>query len=178
MSYSLRPHDCMQHARLSCPSLFPGVCWDSCPLSQWCYLTILSSANLSSSCPQFFPASGSFPMIWLFTSGGKYWSFLTLLRTLVQCAIEVVIMFFSFFPFNIVNYMYLGMLNWSYLPVINFIGHYFLLEFIVSIYLQVFVILLLTKGLPFYILLVMILNYFYLWLFFGIYVQERWVFSL
>ena len=124
MSYSLRPHDCMQHARLPCPSLFPGVCWDSCSLSQWCYLTILSSANLFSSCPQFFPASGSFPKIWLFASGGKYWSFLALLRTFVQCAIEVVIMFFSFFPFNIVNYIDLGMLNWSYRPVINYKIHW------------------------------------------------------
>ena len=31
MSYSLRPHG-LQHARLHCPSLSPGVCSNSCPL--------------------------------------------------------------------------------------------------------------------------------------------------
>ena len=53
------------------PSLSPGVCSDSCPLSQWCYPTISSSATLFSSCPQSFPAAGSFPMSQLFTSGGQ-----------------------------------------------------------------------------------------------------------
>ena len=37
----------------------------SCPLSRWCYLTISSSATF---CPQLFPASGSFPVSWLFAS--------------------------------------------------------------------------------------------------------------
>ena len=37
----------LQHARLPCPSLFPRVCSDSCPLSHWCYLTISSSVALS-----------------------------------------------------------------------------------------------------------------------------------
>ena len=61
--------------RLPCPSLFPGVCSDSCLLSQWCYLTISSFANPFSSCPQSFPASGSFPASQPFTSGGqKCWS--------------------------------------------------------------------------------------------------------
>ena len=41
-----------------------------CPLSQWCHPTISSSVAHFSSCPQSFPASGSFPMNWLFTSGG------------------------------------------------------------------------------------------------------------
>ena len=45
MSDSLWPHG-LQHARLPCPSLFPGVCSDSCPLSWWCHLTISSSAAL------------------------------------------------------------------------------------------------------------------------------------
>ena len=31
---TLRPHG-LQHARLPCPSLFPGVCSNSCPLSRW-----------------------------------------------------------------------------------------------------------------------------------------------
>ena len=34
MSDSLPPHG-LQHARLLCPSLSPGVCSNSCPLSQW-----------------------------------------------------------------------------------------------------------------------------------------------
>ena len=45
-------------------------CSNSCLLSQWCYLTISSSATLFS-CLQSFPASGSFPMSWLFASGGE-----------------------------------------------------------------------------------------------------------
>ena len=54
MSDSLRPHG-LQHTRLFCPSLTPQVCTNSCPLSQWCFLTISSSASPFSSCPQFFP---------------------------------------------------------------------------------------------------------------------------
>ena len=42
-----------------------------CPLSQWCWLTISSSVTPFSSCPQYFLASGYFPMSWLFTSGGQ-----------------------------------------------------------------------------------------------------------
>ena len=53
------PHE-LQHARLPCPSLSPGVCSDSCPLSRWCYLTISPSATPISFCLQSFPASGSF----------------------------------------------------------------------------------------------------------------------
>ena len=70
MSDFLWPHE-MQHARLPFPSLSPGVCSNSCPLSQWCYITISSSATPFSFCLQSFPASGSFPMSWLFTSGGQ-----------------------------------------------------------------------------------------------------------
>ena len=61
----------LQHARLHCPSLSPGVYSNSCPLSQWCYLTISCSASLFSSCPQSFPASDCFTVNWLFTSGGQ-----------------------------------------------------------------------------------------------------------
>ena len=70
VSDSLQPHG-LQHARLPCPSPTPGACSNSCPLSQWCHPTILSSIIPFSSCPQSFPASGSFPMSQFFTSGGQ-----------------------------------------------------------------------------------------------------------
>ena len=60
----------LQHARLPCPSLSPGVCWDSCPLSQWCHPVISASVALFS-CLQSFPASGSFPVSQLLASGGQ-----------------------------------------------------------------------------------------------------------
>ena len=70
MYNSLRPHG-LQHARLLClpPSL--RVCSNSCPLSQWCHLTLLSSAAPFCFCLQSFPTSGAFPMNQLFTSGGQ-----------------------------------------------------------------------------------------------------------
>ena len=61
----------LQHARPPCPSPSPRVCTNSCPLSEWCYLTISSSVIPFSSCLQSFPASGSFPVSQLFTSGGQ-----------------------------------------------------------------------------------------------------------
>ena len=61
----------LQHTRLPCFSPPPGVSSDSCLLSWWCYLTISPSASSFSFCPQFFPASVSFPMSQLFTSGGQ-----------------------------------------------------------------------------------------------------------
>ena len=70
MSDSLWSHG-LQHARLPCPSLSPGVCSDLCPLSQWCLPTISSSVSPFSSCFQFFPISVSFPMCQLFASGGQ-----------------------------------------------------------------------------------------------------------
>ena len=60
-----------QHARLPCPSLTPGVYPNTCPLSQWCHLTISSSVVPFSSCLQSFPASGSFPTSQFFTSGSQ-----------------------------------------------------------------------------------------------------------
>ena len=44
---------------------------NSCPLSRWCHPTISSSVVSFSSCPQSFPASWSFQMSQLFTSGGQ-----------------------------------------------------------------------------------------------------------
>ena len=70
VSNCLRPHG-LQHARPPCPSPSPGVYSNSCPLSQWCHPTISSSVVLFSSCLQSFPASGSFQMSQLFTSGGQ-----------------------------------------------------------------------------------------------------------
>ena len=69
VSDSLLPH-AWQHARLPCPSLSTGVCSNSCPLSRWCHSTISSSVD-PFSCPQSFSALGSFPVSWLFASGGQ-----------------------------------------------------------------------------------------------------------
>ena len=54
-----------------CPSPSPRVHPNPCPLSRWCHPTISSSVIPFSSCPQSFPASGSFPMSQLFASGGQ-----------------------------------------------------------------------------------------------------------
>ena len=70
MSDSLWPHG-PQHSRFPRSSLSPGVCSDSCPVSQWCHPTISSFVATFSSCPQSFPASGSFPVSQLFASGGQ-----------------------------------------------------------------------------------------------------------
>ena len=70
----MRPHR-LQHTKLPCPSLFPGDHSNSYPFSQWCYLTIWSSAISSSvtpfSCCQSFPAIGSFPMSRFFAWGDQ-----------------------------------------------------------------------------------------------------------
>ena len=60
-----------QHARPLCPSPTPGVYPNSCPLSRWCHPTISSSVIPFSSHLQSFPATGSFPMSQLFTSGDQ-----------------------------------------------------------------------------------------------------------
>ena len=57
--------------QVSCPSLSPWVCSNPCPLSQWHHPTISSSVTSYSSCPQSFPASGSFQMSRLFPSCGQ-----------------------------------------------------------------------------------------------------------
>ena len=69
-SDSLQPHE-SQHARPPCPSPTPGVDPDSRPSSQWCHPAISSSVIPFSSCPQFLPASESFPMSQLFSWGGQ-----------------------------------------------------------------------------------------------------------
>ena len=60
-----------QHTRRPCPSPTPRVHPNACPLSQWCHPTISSSVVPFFSCPQSFPASGSFQMSQHFTSGGQ-----------------------------------------------------------------------------------------------------------
>ena len=70
VSDSLQPHE-PQHARPPYPSLTTAVYPNPCPLSRWCHPTISSSVIPFSSCPQSFPASGSFPMSQLFASGGR-----------------------------------------------------------------------------------------------------------
>ena len=59
------------HSRFPCPPPSPRVCPSSCPLSQWCYLTISSSAAPFSFGLPCFPASGAFPVSRLFVSGGQ-----------------------------------------------------------------------------------------------------------
>ena len=70
VSDSLWPHE-PQHTRPPCPSPTPRVQPNPCPSSRWCHPTISSSVIPFSSCPQSFPASGSFPMSQFFTSGGQ-----------------------------------------------------------------------------------------------------------
>ena len=67
-SDSLWPHG-LQNSRPPCPSPTPRVYLNSRPLSRWCHPTNSSSVDPFSSCLQSFPASGSFQMSQLFTSG-------------------------------------------------------------------------------------------------------------
>ena len=71
---TLRPHG-LQHTRHPFPSPSPRVCSDSCPLSKWFYLTILSCCSLL-----LLPSI--FPSITVFSNESfhhirwpKYWSF-------------------------------------------------------------------------------------------------------
>ena len=51
----LWPHG-LQHSRLPCPSLFSGICSNSCSLSWWCYLTIWSTVAFFLLLPSIFPS--------------------------------------------------------------------------------------------------------------------------
>ena len=90
---SLRAHG-LQYTRFPCLSPSPGACSNSCPLNQWCHPTISSSVALFSSCPPSYPASGSFPVSWLFISGGQS------IRASVSASI---------FPVNIQGWFPLGL---------------------------------------------------------------------
>ena len=81
MSNSLRLHG-LQHARLPCPPLSPGVCSSSCPLSQWWtqWLDRLSN-HLTLCCPLLLLPS-MFSSIRVFSNElalhirwPRYWSF-------------------------------------------------------------------------------------------------------
>ena len=95
MSKSLQLHG-LQHTRLPCPSPTPRVNSNSCPSCRWCCPTISSSA-VPFSQPQSFPASGSFPMSQLFTSGG--WN--------TGASVSA-----SFLPVNIQDWFPLGLTAW------------------------------------------------------------------
>ena len=70
VSDSLQPQG-LQHARPPCRSPTPWVYSNSCPLSLWCHPTISTYVVPFSSCPQSFPAAGSFQMSQFFPSGGQ-----------------------------------------------------------------------------------------------------------
>ena len=70
VSNSLWPYE-SQHARPPCPSPTPGVYTNPCPSSRWCHPAISSSVIPFFSCPQSFPALGSFPMSQLVAWGGQ-----------------------------------------------------------------------------------------------------------
>ena len=93
---SLPPYG-LQHTRLPCPSSSSGACSNSCPSSWWCHPTISSSVISFSSCPQSFPASGSFPMSQFFASSGQ---------NIGASASESVL------PMNIQNWSLLGLTDW------------------------------------------------------------------
>ena len=59
---ALQPYG-LQYTKPPCPSPSPEVCPSSCPLHRWCHTAISSSDALSSSCPQSFPVSGTFPWV-------------------------------------------------------------------------------------------------------------------
>ena len=96
VSKSLRAHG-LQHARPPCPSPTPRAYWNSCPLSWWCHPAISSSVVPISSHLQSFPASGSFHMSQLFTSGGQ--------NIGVSASKSVI-------PMNIQNWFPLGWTGW------------------------------------------------------------------
>ena len=70
VSNSVQHHE-LQHARHPCPSPSPGACSNSCALSQWFHPIILSFVVPFCSCLQSSPASGSFPITWVFAPGGQ-----------------------------------------------------------------------------------------------------------
>ena len=97
VSCSLWPHG-LQHASPPCPSPSSGVHPSSCLLHWWCRPAISSSDALFSSCPQSFPAAGTFLMSCLFTSGDQ--------NSKVSASASVL-------PVNIQVWFPLGLTFWS-----------------------------------------------------------------
>ena len=96
VSDSLQAHE-LQHARPFCPSPTAEIYPNPCPLSWGCHPTISSSVIPFFSCPQSFPASGSFQMSQLFASGGQ--------STGVSDSTSV-------FPVNTQDWSPLGWMDW------------------------------------------------------------------
>ena len=70
MSASLWPHG-LQHTRILCPPLSPGVCSNSFSLSREAIQPFHPLLPPSPFWLQSSPTSGSFPMSWHFSSGGQ-----------------------------------------------------------------------------------------------------------
>ena len=68
MSNSLLPHG-LQHTRLLCPPLSPGICSNSCLSGQWCYISISSSVTPFFVFNQIFSNELTLCFRW-----SKYWS--------------------------------------------------------------------------------------------------------
>ena len=114
----------LQQARPPCPALSSGVCPNSCPLNQWCYPTISSSDAPFSFCFQSFPASGSFPMSWLFV-----WGYICLFSPFLNFKLSFfLLIYFSsieiiFWTVNhIISELCLG--SWLLLTLINQISYF------------------------------------------------------
>ena len=134
MSNSLWPHG-LQHARPPCPSPTPGIYPNSCPLSRWCHPTISSSVIPFSSCLQSFPASGSFPMSQLFTSGGQ--SFGVLASASGELSILSQLLFLKFTDRFLKNFYFI--LEYCWLTVLCWIPVYSkMIQLCVYIYLFFF----------------------------------------
>ena len=74
MSALCDPHG-LWHTRFPCPSLSSIVCSNSCPLSQWYYLTLSSSGNPLLLLPSIFPSIRVFSKVSaLHMSWPSYWS--------------------------------------------------------------------------------------------------------
>ena len=111
VSISLRPHG-LQHLGFPVLQPSPRVCSNSCPLSPWYHPTISSSVAPFSSCLWSFPASGSFPMSWLFASSGQS----------IGASGSV-------FPMNIQDWFLRGLIDWFDLLAVqrtlkNFLQHH------------------------------------------------------
>ena len=87
----------LQHNRLPCPALSPGVCSNFYPLNWWCHPTISSSVAPYSFCLQSFPALGSIPLSWLFASSGQS----------IGASVSALVL-----PMNIQDWFPLGWTSW------------------------------------------------------------------